>query len=218
MFVSPPDSPAPAVVPARTTAVLAYMGRLAILTAGLFCFAAGVVLTFKSQLGLGPWDCFHLGLSLHLPITVGEASIITGGLVILLSLFLGVRPGVGTIGNMVLIGLFFDLLYPLVPNLDHPALIWQLAVDVVGVVIVGIGSGLYIKAGLGAGPRDSLMLALTRRTGQRVSLMRALVELSALTIGFLMGGTVGLGTLVFAFGVGPAVELGFRLLRVEAHH
>jgi len=216
MIVSPPDNPA--VVPARTAAVLAYMGRLAILTAGLFCFAAGVVLTFKSQLGLGPWDCFHLGLSLHLPITVGEASIITGGLVILLSLFLGVRPGVGTIANMVLIGLFFDLLYGALPNLDHPALIWQLALDVLGVVIVGIGSGLYIKAGLGAGPRDSLMLALTRRTGRRVSLMRALVELSALAIGFLMGGTVGLGTLVFAFGVGPAVELGFRLLRVEAHH
>ena len=216
MIVSPPDNPA--VVPARTAAVLAYMGRLAILTAGLFCFAAGVVLTFKSQLGLGPWDCFHLGLSLHLPITVGEASIITGGLVILLSLFLGVRPGVGTIANMVLIGLFFDLLYGALPNLDHPALIWQLALDVLGVVIVGIGSGLYIKAGLGAGPRDSLMLALTKRTGRRVSLMRALVELSALAIGFLMGGTVGLGTLVFAFGVGPAVELGFRLLRVEAHH
>ena len=216
MIISPPDSPA--VAPARTGAVLAYMGRLAILTAGLFCFAVGVVLTFKSQLGLGPWDCFHLGLSLHLPITVGEATIITGGLVILLSLFLGVRPGVGTIGNMLLIGVFFDLVYPLVPNLDHPALIWQVLVDVLGVLIVGIGSGLYIKAGLGAGPRDSLMLALTRRTGRRVSLMRATVELSALTIGFLMGGTVGLGTLVFAFGVGPAVELGFRLLRVDAHH
>jgi uncharacterized membrane protein YczE len=216
MIVSPPDSPA--VVPARTNAVLAYMGRLAILTAGLFCFAAGVVLTFKSQLGLGPWDCFHLGLSLHLPITVGEATIITGGLVILLSLFLGVRPGVGTIGNMVLIGLFFDLMYPLVPDLDHPALIWQVLLDVLGVAIVGIGSGLYIKAGLGAGPRDSLMLALTKRTGLRVALVRALVELSALAIGFLMGGTVGLGTLVFAFGVGPSVELGFRLLRGDAHH
>jgi uncharacterized membrane protein YczE len=216
MIVSPPDNPA--VVPARTAAVLAYMGRLAILTAGLFCFAVGEVLTFKSQLGLGPWDCFHLGLSLHLPITVGQATIITGALVILLSLFLGVRPGVGTIGNMLLIGVFFDLMYPLLPNLDHPALIWQVLVDVLGVLIVGLGSGLYIKAGLGAGPRDSLMLALTRLTGRRVALMRGAVELSALTIGFLMGGTVGLGTLVFAFGVGPAVELGFRLLRVDAHH
>ena len=87
-----------------------------------------------------------------------------------------------------------------------------------GVLIIGIGSGIYIKPRLGAGPRDSLMLALTRRTGWRVAVMRTVIELSALAIGFLLGGTVGIGTLVFGFGIGPAVELGFRLLRVELKH
>ena len=195
-----------------------YVVRLGVLLAGLCCFALGDVLTFKSRLGLGPWDCFHQGLSLHSPLTIGQASIVTGAAVILLSLLLGVRPGVGTFGNMLFVGLFFDAWNFLLPDPVQPGLLWQLVIDGAGVLILGLGSGIYIKARLGAGPRDSLMLALTRRSGWRVAVVRGLVELSALTFGFLLGGVVGPGTLIFAFGVGPAVELGFRLLRIEAGH
>jgi|SRR5579859_7327374 len=196
----------------------AYLGRLAVLLAGLACFALGVACTYRSHAGLGPWEAFHQGLSLHLPITFGQASILTGGVIVGLSLLLGVRPGVGTLCNMVCIGLFVDGWYAVLPDLAQAPLAGQIALDVVGVAIVGLGSGLYIKANLGAGPRDSLMLALAQRTGGRISVVRTAIELSALAFGFLMGATIGIGTLIHACGVGLAVEAGFRLFRVEVRH
>ncbi len=211
--VSPPT-------PATTRPALTwdYAGRVVMLVVGLFAFALGIVCNYKAGIGLGPWDCFHLGLSLHLPITPGQASELTGALIIVCSLAFGVRPGVGTLCNMVLIGQFFDALNSRLPSLAEAALPWRIALQLLGIAIIGFGSGLYIRANLGAGPRDSLMLALTRHTGQRVAVVRGLVELSALGIGFLLGGTVGLGTLIYPFAIGPAVEAGFRLFRVQARH
>jgi uncharacterized membrane protein YczE len=196
---------------------LAYAGRLVILVAGLFCFAFGIMLTLKSDLGLGPWDVFHQGVSRHSGLSFGTASIGVGFGVLLLSWLLGTRPGVGTVANMVLVGLFIDLiewsgLLPSFAGRPWPA---RLAVDVLGVAVVGFGSALYIKANLGAGPRDSLMLALARRLRGRVALVRGALELVVLVAGYLLGGTAGLGTLVFALGIGPAVGLAFRLLRVR---
>ena len=194
-----------------------YAGQLAVLIAGLFCFALGIVLTLQSHLGLGPWDVFHQGLSGRLGLSFGLASIVVGFAVLLLAWALGTPPGLATVLNMILVGAFVDLILWLgfVPDLTGRPFFPRLAMDVAGVAVVGVGTAFYIKANLGAGPRDSLMLGLARRAGGRVAAVRAAIELTALTIGFLLGGTAGLGTLVFAFGIGPAVAVAFRLFRVR---
>lgn len=204
MIAPAPVTGEPREVVVAPPGLAAYASRLALLMAGLLLFALGSAWTYKAHIGLGPWDCFHLGLHLHLPITQGQAGILTGVVIVLLSLLLGIRPGTGTLCNMVFVGLFFDAWNTVLPDGGDAGLGWQLVLDVLGVLVIGLGSGLYIKANLGAGPRDSLMLALTRRSGRRVSLVRAGVELSALTFGFLLGGPVGAGTLGYALGVGPA--------------
>jgi uncharacterized membrane protein YczE len=199
--------------------------RFALLIVGLACFAFGISLTFKAALGLGPWDCFHRGVNAHLPITVGQASIMTAMVVLGIAVLLGVRPGVGTLCDMVLVGSLLDLYNGELPEATQAGLLAQIGIDVLGVLIIGLGSGMYIKARLGAGPRDSLMLALSRRTGRRIALVRGAVEISVFVLGVILGVTAqpavmvaGLGTIIYAFGIGPAVELGFRLLRVEIHH
>lgn len=165
---------APVSAPATTRPAWSwdYAGRVVLLVFGLAVFALGLSFNFKAGIGLGPWDCFHYAVSLRLPITQGQASEATGLVIVLLSLGMGVRPGVGTIANMILIGLFFDGFNNLLPDLPGVDMPWRIALFVLGVGIIGLGSGLYIKANLGAGPRDSLMLALTRRTGRRVAVVR----------------------------------------------
>ncbi len=193
--------------------------RLVLLVFGLFVFALGIVLTLRSGMGLGPWDVLHDGLSRRLPITFGQAGIAVGASLLLLNVCLGERPGIGTIANAVMIGLYIDalLFLEVVPNLADQGLLARLAMDVVGVGTIGVGSALYIKAALGAGPRDGLMLVLTRRTRQRVGLIRTAIELTALLAGWLLGGTAGVGTAIFALGIGPAVEAAFRTFRVGPH-
>jgi uncharacterized membrane protein YczE len=196
---------------------LGYAGRLVVLVAGLFCFASGIVLTLHSGLGLGPWDVFHQGLARHLGWTFGMTSIAVGFAVLLLAWALGMRVGVATALNMTLVGAFIDLINAtgLVPYFGSHRWPVRLLVDLAGVAVVGIGSAFYIKANLGAGPRDGLMLELASRAGGRVALARWALEVSVLAIGFLLGGDVGLGTVVFAFGIGPAVALAFRLFRIR---
>ncbi|MDP9381266.1 MAG: hypothetical protein M3Q29_14185 [Chloroflexota bacterium] len=204
---------------ARRAQSLPQLSQLGLLVVGLFVFALGIVLTLRSRMGLGPWDVLHEGLSLRSPLSFGQAAILIGALIILLNVLLGERPGVGTLANMVLIGLVTDLILwtRAVPDLTGFPIFARLIMDVTGVAFVGMGSALYIKAGLGAGPRDGLMLALTRRSGWRVGPVRTGIELCALLLGWLLGGTVGVGTAVFAFGIGPAVEVAFRLFRVRPH-
>lgn len=194
--------------------------RFITLLAGLFCFSVGIVLTLHSGLGLGPWDVLHQGLARHLPMSFGAASILVGFAVLVSAWILGQRPGVGTVLNMLLVGAFIDLINwtGILPSFGDRHWAIRLLVDVMGVALVGLGSAWYIKARLGAGPRDGLMLVLARRAGGRVAVARAALELSVLIVGYLLGGTAGIGTLVFAFGAGPAVGLSFRLLRVQATH
>src|SRR6266540_3190176 len=176
------------------------------LVAGLWLFAAGVVLGLRSRLGVGPWDVLHDGIRHVTPLSFGVATILAG-----------VRPGPGTLVNMVLIGIFSDAMLAtgIGADLGARGLPMRLAAVVVGVLLVALGSALYIGAGLGSGPRDSLMLAIAARTGLRVGVVRAIIETSVLIIGVLLGGAAGIGTILFAFGIGPAVEVAFRLLRVE---
>ncbi|GAC1630523.1 MAG: membrane protein [Ktedonobacteraceae bacterium] len=192
-----------------------YVVRLCICITGLFLFATGTIFTYRSNMGLGPWDVLHQGISLHTPLTFGQATIIVGAAIILAGLFLRLYPGVGTLLNMALIGLFVDLQLRLhwLPDFSSAPLGVRLLIDVVGVFIIGIGTALYISPRLGAGPRDGLMMRLHVLTKTRIAIVRALIECSALILGFFLGGTVGVGTLLFAFGVGPCVEVGFYLVK-----
>jgi uncharacterized protein len=188
------------------------------LLAGLWLFAAGVVLGLRSGLGVSPWDVLHDGIRQVTPLSFGVATVLVGVVLVVVALAAGVRPGPGTLVNMVAIGVFADAMLAtgIAGDLAARSLPARLAAVVAGVGLVALGSALYIGAGLGSGPRDSLMLAAAARTRLRVGLVRALIEASVLAVGWLLGGAAGIGTVLFAFGIGPTVELAFRLLRVQA--
>jgi uncharacterized membrane protein YczE len=187
------------------------------LIAGLWLFAAGVVLGLRSGMGVGPWDVLHDGIRQVTPLPFGVATIVVGLVVLVAGVVAGVRPGPGTVVNMVVVGVFADAMLAsgVGAGLRSGAIPLRLGAVILGVALVAAGSALYIGAGLGSGPRDSLMLALSARTGVRVGIVRAVIEGTVLLGGFLLGGSAGVGTILFAFGIGPAVELAFRLFRVE---
>jgi uncharacterized membrane protein YczE len=174
----------------------------------------GIVALLESKLGLSPWDVLNQGLAKHTPLTFGLANIAVGLVVLVLAWLLGAAPGLGTVANAVLIGLFIEGLTRIGPvdSLSDAALGMRVALLPLGIALMGIGSAFYIGASYGAGPRDSLMLVLSGRSGRRIGLVRAGLEASALVVGFALGGTVGIGTLAFALLIGPAVEAAFWAL------
>ena len=192
-----------------------YLTRLTILVCGLFLMAAGIVCTYRSKLGLSPWDVLHQGVSYHTPLSFGAANIVVGIFILLISLLLKAYPGVGTLLNMILVGIFIDWQLRLnwLPDLGGVPLLLRFLVDILGVLLVGLGTALYIAPRMGAGPRDGVMLRLHVLTRWRILIVRATIECSALLIGFLLGGTTGIGTLIFALGIGPAVEISFNLIK-----
>ena len=176
---------------------------------GLFLFGLGISLLIVSDLGAAPWDVFHTGVSEITGISTGWIIIITGVLLLALWIPLRERPGLGTLLNAVEIGLVVDAVLPVLPDTDN--LIARAAMMIGGVIVIAIGSGFYIGAGLGSGPRDGLMTGLAKRTvfGRSISIRfaRTFVELVVLTIGVALGGAIGIGTAVFAFGIGPLVQV-----------
>jgi uncharacterized protein len=188
-----------------------YVARLTSLVFGLFVFAVGIVLILDSRLGLSPWDVLNQGLSKHSPLSFGMANVVISLAVLVVGWLLGGKIGIGTIANAVLVGTFIDLLTRVV-DLSHEPLGVRIALLVIGIGLIGPGSALYIGADLGAGPRDTLMLVGARRTGVRVGIVRAALELCALAAGIVLGGTFGVGTILFALLVGPIVEWSFALL------
>ena len=185
--------------------------RAVSLVAGLFLFALGIVLQLESDLGLGPWDVLNQGLSERTPLSFGTANVVVALVVLAVAWALGAEIGIGTVANAVLIGLFVDglLRVDAVERLSEQPLGVRIALLAAAIAVVAVGSGLYIGAAYGAGPRDSLMLVGARRTRVRIGVVRAVLEVSVAVVGFVLGGAVGVGTLAFAFGVGPAVELAF---------
>jgi uncharacterized membrane protein YczE len=178
------------------------------LVLGLAGWGLAVTLMVRSGLGLGPWDALHVGLHQHLGIGVGTASIGVGLVILVASLFIGVRPGVGTVANMVLIGLTIDLLLPIIPVArDWPL---GLAYLLGGIGLAGWFTGVYVGAGLGKGPRDGLVIALSERLGWPVRRVRTLIELSVLGLGWALGGPLGAGTVIYALTVGPSMQWGMR--------
>jgi uncharacterized protein len=192
--------------------------RLIALFGGLFLFGLAIVLMLESRLGLPPWDVLHQGIARHTPMTLGVASIAVGVVILAVAWIAGQPPGLGTVANAVVIGAAIDLLRAIdaVDRLSEAGLPARVAMLAAGVVLFGVGSAFYIGAGFGAGPRDSLMIALSRRTGRRIGLVRATMEITVLVIGIALGGVAGVGTLTLALLVGPVVELAFwALLRLD---
>jgi uncharacterized membrane protein YczE len=177
--------------------------RLVHLIVGLVLFGVGIGLMLQSRLGVPPWDVLHQGLSRQFGSTVGIWSIIVSVLVLLLWLPLREPFGLGTLLNAVIIGLVLDLTAIVIPVATTTAVGWVMLVS--GIVLIGAASGLYIGANLGPGPRDGLMTGIARR-GPSIRLTRALIEITVLTIGWLLGGTFGIGTIVFALAIGPLVQ------------
>jgi uncharacterized membrane protein YczE len=185
---------------------------------GLFLFALGVVMTLRAELGISPWDVLADGIELNTPLSFGQAVIAIGAALIAVSFFFNVRPGPGTIANMIFIGLFADMLLAtdIGGGLDDGHLVTRLAVLLGGVAVIGLGSAFYIGAQLGAGPRDSLMVSVATRTNLSVRLSRTLIEGSALIVGIILGGSFGIGTAIFAVTIGPSVHLFFDLFGMDA--
>jgi uncharacterized membrane protein YczE len=185
--------------------------RFAALTAALCLYGWGVLLTVRADVGLGPWDVLHQAVAHHAGVRFGVAAVAISVVVLALAWSLGERPGIGTVMNAILVGASFDVFdrLDLAPHLHGGA--EGLALDVAGIVVIGIASALYIGASFGAGPRDSLMLAVARR-GPRIAVANVAIQVCALAIGFALGGSVGIGTLLFAFGLGPCMEASFWVL------
>jgi len=185
-----------------------------VLLLGLFLFAIAIVLILESKLGLSPWDVLNQGLAKHSVLSFGMANVAIGLTVLLVGWLLGGKPGIGTLANAVLVGSFIQLLtwIPAVSDLAHDGLAARIVFLAVGIALVGPASALYIGADLGAGPRDTLMLVGSRRTGVRVGAVRAALEICALAVGIALGGTFGVGTVAFALLVGPVVEGSFVIL------
>jgi uncharacterized membrane protein YczE len=167
-------------------------------------FGLGIAFMVEAGLGLGPWEVLHQGISRLTGIPIGTVSIILGIPILALWWPLRERPGIGTLANVVVIGAVTDVVLAVMPA--PSGVVLQLALMLGGVVTIGLASGLYLAADLGAGPRDGLMTGIHHRFGYSISRSRTAVELAAFIAGFLLGGTIGLGTIVFALGIGPIVQ------------
>jgi uncharacterized membrane protein YczE len=188
--------------------------RLTSLVVGLFLCACGIVAFLEAGLGLPPWDVLHQGLAEQTALSFGEANIAVSVVVLVVGLLARARIGLGTVLNALLIGGFVIALTSVdaVGELSEASLGGRIVLMVVALALFGVGSALYIAPDLGAGPRDSLMLVASLRLRVRIGVSRTALEVGALAAGWALGGTVGIGTLVFALGIGPAVELAFGLL------
>jgi uncharacterized membrane protein YczE len=178
--------------------------RIIQLFLGLALYGISLGLMVRSNLGLDPWDVFHQGLSQRTGISLGMMVNLVGAAVLLLWIPIRQRPGIVTIANVFLIGTFADLSLWLLPPINNLPLAAAMLIG--GVFLNGVATGAYIGAGLGPGPRDGLMTGLVKRTGGSVRIIRTCIEVAVLAAGWLLGGTVGLGTVIYAIAIGPIVH------------
>ncbi|TDK28298.1 hypothetical protein E2F48_02635 [Arthrobacter crusticola] len=179
---------------------------------GLFLYGASIALMVRANLGASPWDVFGQGLARSTGLSFGIATVVISIGVLLLWIPIRQRPGWGTIANTVLVGLAADVVLRLLTAPDH--LVLQGLMFTAGLVLLAVATALYIGAGMGPGPRDGLMTGLVRLTGWPVWTVRGSIELAVVVVGFLLGGVVGLGTVVFALAIGPLVQQALRALHV----
>ena len=176
---------------------------------GLALFGLGEGLLIVSFTGASPWSVLAQGISLNVNLSIGTITLFISLVVLIFWLPLKQRPGIGTILNALIIAMMIDICIKFVPTPEN--YISQLILAIVAVFTVGFGGGIYLVANLGAGPRDGLMVGLQKKTNMPIAAVRAFLEITVVTVGWYLGGTVGLGTLLFAFGIGPAVALGLFL-------
>ncbi|MEY3807003.1 MAG: hypothetical protein RIR69_1815 [Actinomycetota bacterium] len=180
---------------------------------GLAGFGIGIAFFVQADIGVPPWDVFHQGIAEKANLGLGTVIIITGFALLLLWIPLRVRPGIGTILNAVQIGLVENIAEGIIPDASQP--IVQIVYVFLGMVCIAAGSGLYIGAELGSGPRDGLMMGLNQRFGISVRISRTIVEVVAMSVGIILGGGIGIGTLIFAFGIGPMVQVALRVFHLS---
>lgn len=187
------------------------------LTIGLMLYAVGIVFTINANMGLAPWDALHMGLTYITGISFGIISIIVGLLVLLFTYQLDESIGIGTLSNIIVIGVLIDLIFylNLIPVSQH--MLTGIPMLLIGMELIALGSYFYIGSAFGTGPRDGLMVALTRVTGRPVGLIRGLIEVTVLIAGYLLGAKIGLGTLIVGLGIGPIVQLTFKVLKFDVH-
>jgi len=179
--------------------------RLPQLYLGLVAYGVSLGMMYRGDLGLAPWDVLHSGLTQHFPITIGQAVVIMSFVVLLLWIPLREKPGLGTISNALIVGFSADATLAL---LDSPAsLALRIALMVGGIVLCALATAMYIGAQLGRGPRDGLMTGIARRTGLSLRLVRTGLEVTVVVIGLLLGGTLGLGTVLYALAIGPLTQM-----------
>jgi uncharacterized membrane protein YczE len=187
----------------RRTLVTAH--RLAQLYAGLALYGLSMALLVRAGLGVMPWDVLHQGITRTLGGSLGLVSAVVGALVLLLWIPLRQRPGIGTVSNVVVIGLSVDAALAVIPSVH--AMAFRVLLVPVGIALNAVATAAYIGVRLGPGPRDGLMTGLVKRTGKSVGVIRTSIEVSVLVVGFFLGGTVGLGTVVYALSIGPLLQV-----------
>ena len=185
------------------------LSSLFFLILGLILFGLGEGLLIVSNSGASPWSVLAQGISLNTNLSIGTTTFLVSIFVLILWIPLKQKPGIGTILNAIIISIMIDVCIKFVPTPDN--YLYQIILAVLAVLTVGLGGGIYLVANLGPGPRDGLMVGLQKKTNLPIAAVRALLEISAVSIGWFLGGTVGIGTLLFAFGIGPAVALGLFL-------
>jgi uncharacterized membrane protein YczE len=183
---------------------------------GLLLYSIGIVLTINADIGYAPWDVFHVGFSNTFGMSLGMASIITGLAIGIIAVLLGEKIGIGTVLNMVMIGVFVDWIMfgnyiPVATNF-----LFGVPMMVAGIVTISLATYFYISAAFGSGPRDSLMVAVTRKTRLPVGFCRGSIEILAVIVGWQLGGKVGVGTILFAFLIGFFVQTTFKALKFDA--
>ncbi|MEU6199072.1 hypothetical protein [Streptomyces sp. NPDC047061] len=188
--------------------------RLVQLYAGLTLYGVSSALLVEAGLGLEPWGVLHQGLAGHTGISIGTVSIIVGAAVLLLWIPLRQRPGLGTVSNVFVIGLAMNAALAVVPEVHTLAV--RIPLMAAGIVLNGAATGLYIAASFGPGPRDGLMTGLHRRSGRSIRLIRTAIEVAVVVSGFALGGTVGVGTLLYAASIGPLAQLFLKVFAVPA--
>ena len=192
-----------------------FFTRLLILHIGLLLYSLGIALTHNAQIGYAPWEVLHVGMSKTFGLSIGTISIIVGLVILMVTAFFGEDVGIGTIANMIVIGLVLDLILfldflPIAGNVISGILML-----VSGLFVIALGSYFYIASGFGAGPRDGLMVLLTRKTGLPIGICRGGIELSTVLIGWQLGGLVGIGTVISALAIGFCVQITFKFLRFD---
>lgn len=188
--------------------------RLVQLYVGLALYGASSALLVVSGLGLEPWNVLHQGLAELTGLTIGVVSIVVGAAVLLLWIPLRQRPGLGTVSNVFVVGLAMDGTLALIP--DAHGLAVRIPLLLAGILLNGVATGLYISANFGPGPRDGLMTGLHQRTGRSIRLIRTGLEVAVVATGFALGGTVGIGTLLYALAIGPLAQLFLRVFAVPS--